>query len=69
MFVLEGYGLLLSGTYFRAVPIVHDNSKELADGTYNDKKKVMLADVYEYIVMTLEKAMELFKMRMECHER
>ena len=24
-------------------------------------KKVMLADVYEYIVMTLEKAMELFK--------
>lgn len=46
---------------FGAVPIVHDNSKELADGTYNDKKKVMLADVYEYIVMTLEKAMELFK--------
>ena len=30
---------------FGAVPIVHDNSKELADGTYNDKKKVMLADV------------------------
>lgn len=46
---------------FGAVPIVHDNSQELADGTYNDKKKVMLADVYEYIVMTLEKAMELFK--------
>ena len=46
---------------FGAVPIVHDNSQELADGTYNDNKKVMLADVYEYIVMTLEKAMELFK--------
>lgn len=46
---------------FGAVPIVHDNSKDLADGTYNDKRKVMLADVYEYIIMTLEKAMELFK--------
>lgn len=46
---------------FGAVPIIHDNSKELEEGTYNDKKKVMLADVYEYIVMTLEKAMELFR--------
>ncbi len=41
------------------VPIIHDNSKELEDGTYNSKFKVQREDIYEYIVMTLEKAMEL----------
>uniref|UniRef100_UPI0040276094 RagB/SusD family nutrient uptake outer membrane protein n=1 Tax=Prevotella sp. TaxID=59823 RepID=UPI0040276094 len=41
------------------VPIVHDNSTEIAAGDYNSKYKVKAADVYEYIVMTLEKAIEL----------
>ncbi len=43
---------------FGEVPIIHDLSEEL-DGEYNKKKKVPREDVYEYIVMTLEKAMEL----------
>lgn len=41
------------------VPIVHDNSGEIAAGNYNNKYKVQAADVYEYIIMTLEKAIEL----------
>lgn len=41
------------------VVIVHDNSSEIAAGNYNGKYKVQAADVYEYIVMTLEKAIEL----------
>lgn len=41
------------------VPIIHDNTAELESGTYNSKFKVQRADVYEYIVMTLEKAMQL----------
>ena len=41
------------------VPIVHDNSSEIAGGDYNNKYKVKAADVYDYIVMTLEKAIEL----------
>ncbi len=41
------------------VPIVHDNTGMIEAGTYNDQPKVMKADVYEYIVMTLEKAIEL----------
>lgn len=44
---------------FGDVPIIHDNNEELSAGTYNDKYKVQRADVYEYIVMTLEKAIEL----------
>lgn len=44
---------------FGDVPIVHDSSADIASGTYNSKFKVQRADVYEYIVMTLEKAMEL----------
>lgn len=44
---------------FGDVPIVHDNSSEIAAGNYNEKYKVNKADVYEYIVMTLEKAIEL----------
>lgn len=43
---------------FGEVPIIHDLSEEL-DGEYNKKKKVPREDVYEYIIMTLEKAMEL----------
>lgn len=44
---------------FGAVPIIHDNAQEIADGTYNEKYKVEKSDVFEYIVMTLEKAIEL----------
>ena len=44
---------------FGAVPIIHDNSAELASGTYNQKYKVERADVFDYIVLTLEKAIEL----------
>ena len=44
---------------FGDVPIVHDNSVNIAAGDYNDLHKVQKADVYEYILMTLEKAMDL----------
>ena len=43
---------------FGEVPIVHNNTEELA-GAYNTKEKVWRSDVYEYIIMTLEKAREL----------
>ena len=44
---------------FGDVPIIHDNTQVIKDATYNEQFKVQKADVYEYIVMTLEKAMEL----------
>ena len=44
---------------FGDVPIVHDNAAMIEAGTYNEQPKVQKADVYEYIVMTLEKAIEL----------
>lgn len=44
---------------FGDVPIVHDNNADLTSSTYNEKFKVKRANVYEYIVMTLEKAIEL----------
>lgn len=44
---------------FGEVPIVHDNAEEIANGTYNDKYKVEKNDVFDYIIMTLEKAIEL----------
>ena len=44
---------------FGDVPIVHDNVSMIEDNTYNEQPKVYKADVYEYIVMTLEKAIEL----------
>ncbi|MCR5245179.1 MAG: RagB/SusD family nutrient uptake outer membrane protein [Bacteroidales bacterium] len=45
---------------FGEVPIVHDGSALIADGGYNSIPKVTRANVYEYIIMTLEKAIELF---------
>lgn len=48
---------------FGDVPIIHDNANEISAGTYNDKYKVQAADVYEYIVMTLEEAMKLLPKR------
>ncbi|WP_195353864.1 RagB/SusD family nutrient uptake outer membrane protein [Bacteroides cellulosilyticus] len=51
---------------FGDVPIVHDNTADLVSGSYNEKYKIQKADVYEYIIMTLEKAMELLpKSRLE----
>lgn len=44
---------------FGDVPIIHDNNQVLTSGQYNNVYKAPKADVYEYIVMTLEKAMEL----------
>lgn len=44
---------------FGDIPIVHDNSATLAEGNYNELSKVQKADVYDYIILTLEKAMEL----------
>ena len=44
---------------FGEVPIVHDNSELLGTGEYNDVKKVVRKDVYEYIIYTLETAMNL----------
>ena len=43
---------------FGEVPIVHDNGSNLASGEYQTSTKVWKDDVYEYIVMTLEKAIE-----------
>jgi len=43
---------------FGDVPIVHDNSTMLADGSYSNVSRVQKSDVYDYIIMTLEKAME-----------
>lgn len=48
---------------FGDVPIIHDNSEEIASGTYNEKYKVYKADVFEYIIMTLEKAIEFLPER------
>ena len=44
---------------FGDVPIIHDNTEVIKEASYNEVSKVDKADVYEYIVMTLEKAMEL----------
>ena len=44
---------------FGDVPIVHDNSTMLADGSYSNVSRVQMSDVYDYIIMTLEKSMEL----------
>ncbi len=43
---------------FGAVPIVHNNSAEIAAGNYNNVYKAPVEDVYQYIIMTLEKAIE-----------
>ena len=44
---------------FGDVPIIHDNTESIKQGDYNQVQKVAKADVYEYIIMTLEKAMDL----------
>ena len=44
---------------FGEVPIIHDLNSVIEEGSYNEQYKVQKADVYEYIIMTLEKAIEL----------
>ncbi len=44
---------------FGEVPIIHNNTDLIVSGEYNNVYKATRANVYEYIVMTLEKAMEL----------
>ena len=43
---------------FGDVPIIHSNSATLANGDYNTLSKVQKSDVYEYVILTLEKALE-----------
>ncbi len=43
---------------FGEVPIVHKNSDDIAEGDYNEKFKATIPNVYDYIIMTLEKAIE-----------
>ncbi|MDP2335067.1 MAG: RagB/SusD family nutrient uptake outer membrane protein [Bacteroidota bacterium] len=42
-----------------AIPIIHSNSDIIGAGTANELKKNKVEDVYEYIVRTLNKAIEL----------
>ncbi len=44
---------------FGDVPIVHDNMEIIGNATYNQLPKVRKADVYDYVILTLEKAMSL----------
>ena len=44
---------------FGDVPIIHDNTEIIKEAGYNEVFKVEKADVYDYIILTLEKAMEL----------
>ena len=44
---------------FGAVPIIHDNSELLSSGGYNSVKKVDREGVYEYIIYTIETAMNM----------
>ena len=44
---------------FGEVPIIHDNTEVLTSGEYNNVYKVTRENVYEYIILTLEKAMSL----------
>ncbi|MDL2322488.1 RagB/SusD family nutrient uptake outer membrane protein [Bacteroidales bacterium OttesenSCG-928-A17] len=41
-----------------AVPIIHNNTDEIAKGKYNQIKKATVENVYDYIIMTLEQAIE-----------
>ena len=44
---------------FGEIPIVHSNSELLGTNDYNNIYKVTRKNVYEYIIMTIEKAMSL----------
>ena len=44
---------------FGDVPIIHDPAATITTGDYNSTSKIMKADVYDYIVLTLEEALRL----------
>lgn len=44
---------------FGDVPIIHDNSEVIASEEYKTCNKVEKADVYDYIIMTLDEALKL----------
>lgn len=44
---------------FGDVPLIHDPAATIAAGDYGTKSKVEKADIYDYIVLTLEEAMRL----------
>ena len=44
---------------FGDVPIIHDNTEIIKENSYNDVYKVQKADVYEYIIYTIENALPL----------
>ena len=48
---------------FGEVPIIHNGGDMIADGSYNSVFKAKRENVYEYIIMTLEKAIELLPER------
>ena len=43
---------------FGEIPIIHNNSSDIAAGNYNNKYKATKENVYDYILMTLKKAVE-----------
>ena len=43
---------------FGDIPIVHNNAADISAGTYNDKYRATKENVYDYIIMTLQKAVE-----------
>ena len=43
---------------FGEVPIVHSNSADIAAGNYNNKYKATKQNIYDYILLTLNKAVE-----------
>jgi hypothetical protein len=44
---------------FGEVPIIHNNAADIAGGKYNEVYKATKENVYDYIIMTLDKAIEL----------
>ncbi len=57
--VWKAYAYFFLVRSFGEVPIIHDISKAIADGNYNELYKAPKEDVYNYVVMLLDKAMEL----------
>ncbi len=43
---------------FGGVPIIHDNTSMISDNSYNDVYRAKPENVYDYIIKTLDKAME-----------
>ncbi|MDR0798956.1 MAG: RagB/SusD family nutrient uptake outer membrane protein [Dysgonamonadaceae bacterium] len=41
-----------------AVPIIHSNSQTIAEGNYNQLYKAKIENVYDYIILTLDQAVE-----------